>query len=148
MLSLALVTLLRGRLLAHALLWSRGVHTLVRLHHARDADLRRGKRLGKNDRLLSWSKPQDSQRRRYLPWRLWRRIADHLSVRIVRVALNVPGFRTRSVTLVTTLLDPVAYPAEELARLYLRRWHIELWFRDIKTSMGMEVLRCQSPQDD
>ena len=46
----------------------------------------------------------------------------------------------------TTLLDPQAYPAEELAHLYARRWKIELWFRDIKTSMGMEVLRCKSPQ--
>jgi hypothetical protein len=48
--------------------------------------------------------------------------------------------------LVTTLLDPQAYPAEELARLYARRWQIELWFRDLKTSLGMEVLRCKSPK--
>ena len=65
---------------------------------------------------------------------------------MVRFTLAVPGFRAQSVTLVTTLLDPVAYPAEELARLYARRWHIELWFRDLKTSMGMEVLRCKSPK--
>jgi hypothetical protein len=50
------------------------------------------------------------------------------------------------VTLVTTLLDARAYPAEAIARLYARRWKIELWFRDIKTSMGVEVLRCQSPE--
>ena len=67
-------------------------------------------------------------------------------MRIVRFMLEVPGFRAQSVTLVTTLLDPKAYPAEELARLYARRWRIELWFRDIKTSMGMEVLRCKSPK--
>ena len=46
----------------------------------------------------------------------------------------------------STLLDAQAYPAQELARLYVRRWRIELWFRDIKTSMGMEVLRCKSPK--
>ena len=46
----------------------------------------------------------------------------------------------------TTLLDAQAYPAQEIAQLYARRWKIELWFRDIKTSMGMEVLRCQSPR--
>src|SRR5213075_3444392 len=69
-----------------------------------------------------------------------------LSVRVVRFILEVPGFRAQSVTLVTTLLDAQAYPAEELARLYVRRWRIELWFRDIKTSMGMEVLRCKSPK--
>lgn len=55
------------------------------------------------------------------------------------------GFSRSTVALVTTLLDPQAYPAEELARLYARRWRIELWFRDLKTSMGMEVLRCKSP---
>lgn len=45
-----------------------------------------------------------------------------------------------------TLLDPVAYPAQELARLYARRWQIELWFGDLKTSMCLERLRCKSPQ--
>ena len=44
------------------------------------------------------------------------------------------------------MLDAKRYPAEELALLYARRWQIELWFRDLKTSMGMEVLRCQSPK--
>ena len=58
----------------------------------------------------------------------------------------MPGYRTKSVTLITTLLDPKLYPAAELAQLYARRWRIELWFRDIKTSMGMETLRCQSPK--
>ena len=58
------------------------------------------------------------------------------------------GNKHQSVTLVTTLLDPKMYPAEDLARLYARRWRIELWFRDIKTSMGMEVLRCQTPKNN
>jgi len=65
---------------------------------------------------------------------------------MVRFTLTVPGYRTHSVTLITTLLDPKLYPAAELARLYTRRWRIELWFRDIKTSMGMETLRCLSPK--
>jgi len=128
-----------------ALLWGLGAHGLFRLHHARAADFRRGRRLGKGDRLLTWRKPQNWQRRRYLSWPLWQGLAAVLSVRLVRVTLTVPGFRTRSVTLVTTLLDAQAFPAEELARLYLQRWRIELWLRDIKTSMGMEVLRCKSP---
>ena len=86
------------------------------------------------------------QRPRYLSKAIWKRIPAELSVRVVRFTLAVPGFRVQSVTLVTTLLDPVAYPAQELARLYARRWQIELWFRDVKTSMGMEVLRCKSPR--
>jgi hypothetical protein len=129
-----------------ALLRLRGAYSLFRLHQRRPADLRKGKRLGKNDRLLTWRKPWRWQRPRYLSKALWKRIPAELSVRVVRFTLAVPGFRTQSVTLVTTLLDPVAYPAAELARLYARRWQIELWFRDLKTSMGMEALRCKSPK--
>jgi len=127
-----------------ALLLLRGVHCLFRLHQARPADLRKGKRLGKKDRLFTWDKPL--QRPPYLPKLIWKTVSKQLSVRVLRFSLQVPGFRVRSVTLVTTLLDPKEYPAEELARLYAERWRIELWFRDIKTSMGMEVLRCKSPK--
>ena len=129
-----------------ALLLRRGAHSLFRLHQRRPADLRKGKRLGKNDRLMVWRKPWLWQRPRYLSKAIWKRIPREVSVRVVRFTLAVPGFRAQSVTLVTTLLDAQAYPAEELARLYARRWRIELWFRDIKTSMGMEVLRCKSPK--
>ena len=128
-----------------ALLGRQNVPVLMRLHHARSADLRHGKRLGKHDRLVVWRKP-DNWQRRYIPLRLWKPLAPELSVRILRFRLHLPGCRTRSVTLVTTLLDPTLYPAEQLARLYARRWQIELWFRDLKTSMGMNVLRCQSPK--
>lgn len=127
-----------------ALLLLRGVGSLFRLHQARAADLRQGKRLGKNDRLFTWHKPW--LKPRYLPNSLWKLIPDELPVRVLRFKLEVAGFRPESVTLVTTLVDAKAYPAEELARLYARRWRIELWFRDIKTSMGMERLSCQSPK--
>ncbi len=128
-----------------ALLWRKGVPALLRLHQARSADLRQGKGLGKNDRLVVWKKP-DNWQRRYLPQALWKCLAPELSVRILRFSLRRPGFRTRSVTLLTTLLDAQRYPAEQLALLYARRWQIELWFRDLKTSMGMDVLRCLSPK--
>jgi hypothetical protein len=128
-----------------ALLGLKEVPALFRLHQSRSGDLRRGQRLGKNDRLVVWKKPKNWERR-YLPLALWKRIAPELSVRILRYCLRRPGYRTRSLTLVTTLLDAQRYPAEELARLYAKRWQIELWFRDIKTSMGMEVLRCHSPK--
>lgn len=128
-----------------ALLWRKKVPALMRLHHARSADLRQGKRLGKHDRLIVWRRPKNWERR-YIPLSLWKCLAPELSVRILRYSLRRPGFRTRSVTLVTTLLDPERYPAEQLALLYARRWQIELWFRDLKSSMGMNVLRCQSPK--
>jgi hypothetical protein len=129
-----------------ALLSLKKVPALFRLHQARGGDLRRGQRLGKHDRLLVWKKPHHWERRPYLPWALWRRIAPELQVRIVRCRLRRAGYRTRSLTLVTTLVDAQLYPAEQLALLYAKRWQIELRFRDIKTSMGMEVLRCQSPK--
>jgi hypothetical protein len=72
-------------------------------------------------------------------------VPEELTVRVLRVKLDIPGFRTQTVTLVTTLSDAEAYPAQELAALYLRRWRIELWWRHLKTSMGMEVLRCKTP---
>jgi len=127
-----------------ALLWRRGVSSLFRLHQSRVADWRKGKRLGKQDRLFTWSRPR--LRPPWLPQCLWKTIPEQLTVRVIRFPLHRQGYRTEAVTLVTTLLDPENYPAQDIAQLYLRRWKIELWFRDIKTSLGMEVLRCQTPQ--
>ena len=124
------------------LLW-RGVFSVFRLHQRRPADLRKGKRLGKNDRLFTWLKPPEKPS--WLPQSWWKKIPAQLTVRVIRFKLASRGYRPQSVTLVTTLLDPHQYPAQDIAQLYARRWKIELWFRDIKTSMGMEVLRCKSP---
>jgi len=127
-----------------ALLLGREALSLFRLHQRRPADLRQGKRLGKNDRLFTWLKPPE--RPRWLPPSRWKNIPAQLTVRVLRFQLCRRGYRPESVTLVTTLLDPRKYPAQDIAQLYARRWQIELWFRDIKTSLGMEVLRCKSPQ--
>lgn len=126
-----------------ALLELLGVACLFRLHQARPSDLRKGIRLGRNDRLFAWSKP--AQKPRWLAQSLWKKVPKELVVRVLRVHASVPGFRTQTVTLVTTLTDAEAFPAHELAGLYLRRWSIELWWRNIKTSMGMETLSCLSP---
>jgi hypothetical protein len=77
--------------------------------------LRQGQRLGKNDRLVTWRKP--GQTPRYLPNPLWKRIHDQLSVRIFGYAVQGRGFRSQSLTLVTTLTDVQASPAAELAWL-------------------------------
>jgi hypothetical protein len=66
-------------------------------------------------------------------------------VRIVRFTATIRGHRGRRITLVTSLLDPKLYPAQQLIGLYARRWRLELCLRDLKTTMGMEQLRCQSP---
>src|SRR6266536_3971873 len=78
-----------------ALLLGRGVHSLFRLHQARSSDMRKGKALGKNDRLMVWEK--HCQKPRYLPKALWKRVPAQLSVRVIRFSLEVPGFRVQSV---------------------------------------------------
>lgn len=127
-----------------ALFLGRQVQSLFRLHQRRAADLRRGQRLGKHDRLFTWHKP--AVKPRYLPNTLWKRVAEELAVRVLRFTLTVPGFRPDAITLVTTLTDARAYPAHELARLDARRWRIELWFRHLKTTLGMETLRGLTPR--
>jgi len=67
-----------------------------------------------------------------------------LTMRIIRFTTQVPGFRSRTIVVATTLLDPVAYPAQEIAALYGDRWTVELRLRDIKTTMQMDVLRGKS----
>jgi len=74
-----------------------------------------------------------------------RELAPYLLLRQTKITVSEPGFRTRTIYLVTTLLDPEQYPAQDLADLYFRRWDVELFFRDIKTVMGMDILRCKTP---
>lgn len=127
-----------------AVLLARGVDSVLRLHQARRCDLRQGRPLGKNDRLVTWRK---GGARRNDPW-----APEHetlpatLVVRLVRFRIEVPGFRTEEVTVATTLLDPTAYPAAMLAQLYRARWNVELRYREIKSTMGADVLRCRSPR--
>ena len=71
-------------------------------------------------------------------------LPEVLRVRELRYAVARPGFRVRQVTLATTLLDPHAYPAERLAEAYGFRWTIETCFGHLKTTMKMDVLRCQT----
>ena len=115
---------------------------VFRMNGRRKMDWRKGRRLGKFDRVITWDKPKA----RDLTWWLPQPIPDAITVRVVRVCVPVPGFRTRVVFLTTNLLDGNQFPATALAELYRRRWHVELFFRDIKTTMRMDVLRCLSPK--
>lgn len=122
----------------------KGVDCLVRLHQMRSADFRKGTRLGSNDRLVKWTKPARAAR-------VWSReqfdaLPTTLTVRMLRFCTQTPGFRSQQIVLVTTLLDPKLYPLEALAELYFQRWSVELHFREIKTLLGMDILRCLSPK--
>jgi hypothetical protein len=120
-----------------------GVDVVARLHQRRKVDFRKATRLGTNDGVFVWRK--NSQQSDIMTAAQWRALPEEITVRIVRFRTTIRGFRNRKVTLVTTLLDPQIYPAEELAAVYGRRWRLELCLRDVKTTMGMELLRCQSP---
>ena len=124
-------------------LLAKGVDTAMRIHKARPTDFRKGKRLGTKDRLVTWTKP--AYRPKGFTKRQWKALPESLTLRMVHIQIDVPGFRTESIVIVTTLTDPIAYPAEDLAKLYLRRWTVELFFRDIKITLGMDVLRCRTP---
>ena len=69
-----------------------------------------------------------------------------IEVRELRYWTRRRGFRTRVVTLVTSLLEADLYPLEELAALYGRRWEVETNFAHLKTTMQMDVLHCQTVQ--
>jgi hypothetical protein len=120
-----------------------GVDVVARLHSRRKVDFRKARRLGNNDGLFVWTKGyQQSEIRSASQWAL---LPAQITVRILRFTATIRGFRSRRITLVTTLLDPKLYPAPDLARLYARRWRLELCLRDLKTTMGLEQLRCKSP---
>jgi hypothetical protein len=132
-----------------SLLQAAGVQALFRLHQGRPGNGRRSrlkpiKKLGKGDWLVQWKRT--ATKPKYMSQEDYQRLPETLTVRIIKVKVTAPGMRTRSLVLVTTLLDPSIYPAAEIAELYLQRWRVELTFRDLKTVMQMEVLRCKSPK--
>ena len=126
-----------------ATLRARGVDAVMRLHQFRKLDWRNGQRLGHRDRLVTWKK--GALQGKLWTAEQWEQVPVELNVRLVEIRVAVPGFRTQKIVLVTTLLDAQTYSAEALGQLYFRRWAVELCFRDIKTTLGLDVLRCQSP---
>lgn len=126
------------------MLKQRGVDSVTRLNKARrSADFRRGKRLGKGDHVVSWPKPMKP---RTMDKETYDALPNSLSVREVRVKIEKAGFRTKTIVVVTTILDPDEASKEDLAELYFQRWHNELDLRCIKTTMQMEELRCKTPE--
>jgi hypothetical protein len=124
------------------LLKRQGADGVFRRHQSRGAGVDTLKRLGQDDALVRWRAPHHDRP----PWLdASVDLPQMIVVREVSFQVVQPGFRTRSVALVTTLLDAKRYPAEALAELYFRRWRMELWLRDIKITMVMDRLRTQTP---
>jgi Transposase DDE domain len=148
-----------------ALLVQAGVHAVFRMHQKQIVDFtparphvepgtrgRKGnkgqprsgwiKQLGEQDQLVHWLKPitcpqwMNEEQFAYLP--------ERLEVRELRYQVHRKGFRVQRITLVTTLLDAAHYTVEALAQLYYARWGIETNFAHLKTTMGLDVLKCKT----
>ena len=140
-----------------ALLSQANLHAVLRVHqrqivdfrpHRRSAEEASGsghptsrwvQRLGHWDQLVRWRKPQS--RPKWITEEAFAELPEEVLVREIRYRINDPGCRVRGVTLVTTLLDPQRYPAAEIIRLYGLRWQIEVDLRDLKITLGMNVLK-------
>ena len=103
-----------------------------------------GQRLGKYDHLVDWVKPKTCPAG--MSPEEYALLPEKLRVREVRIVVEQKGFRSKTLDIVTTLLDATFYTKAAMASLYRRRWSIELNFRHIKTTLGMELLRTKTPE--
>lgn len=120
-----------------------GLDAVFRGHASKKMDFRKGKALGEYDHIVEWEKPP--KKSVGISVRDWNRLPERIQVREIKTVFHYPGFRPQSLTIVTTLLDPEIYPKEELVNLYGLRWKSELYLRDIKTTLGMDILRTKTP---
>ena len=126
------------------MLKQRGVDSVTRLNKAtRKADFRRGQRLSKDDHIVRWSKPRKP---RSIDQKTYNSLPDFLTVRELRIRVEQPGFRTKTIVVVTTLLDSEEFAKNDLADLYRARWNNELDLRSIKITLQMDILRCKTPE--
>ena len=126
-----------------AALWQRGVDSLFRQHQRRLIDFRTGRRLGKDDHILTVQRPV--QRPDWMDQKTFEQMPRTLQLRELRLQVGQRGFRVRTLVLLTTLLDAQVYSREELAKAFRCRWQAELDLRAIKQTMNMSVLRCKTP---
>ena len=95
------------------LLQERGVDLVSRLNKAhRKADFRRGIRLGHDDHIVRWRKPTSI---RSVDRQTYNSLPEYVTIREARFRVEQPGFRTKAIVVVTTLLDPVETTKEDLA---------------------------------
>jgi hypothetical protein len=126
----------------------RGADTLMRLHQARHSalDWRKGKRMGKHQRLVIWKKPRQPIGSA-LTQEQWAALPAQMEIRLIRFYFEDRDGKKRRMVLATTLLDEEKYDWQELAAIYAQRWDIELRLRDVKTTLGLEHLRVKSPEN-
>ena len=116
-------------------LLGRGVDFLFEQHGARDTDFRLGEKLGARDHVVSWSKPKVRPD--------WMSEAHYASY---PAEITLREVKVRGKVLVTSFINPREVCKSELGRLFVDRWHVELDIRNIKSTLGMDTLRCKSPE--
>ena len=133
-----------------ALLGDRGGHGCFRLPKGQvvfgrgRASHRRLQRLGQQDLLVAW---QGERRPRWMSQKRWESLGlAQRTITLRQMAFRVcrPGYRTHWAWIITTLLDPVEYPAQDLIELYCQRWQVEVYFRDLKQTLGLKRLSCRT----
>ncbi len=125
-----------------AMVTALGVDLVSRVHQRRTVDFRRGRRLSKGDHVVTWQRPNKPA---WMDQETYDRMPRSIAIREIEVHVDQPGFRTGSFVVVTTLTDAEAYTTDDIAQLYHCRWLAELDIRAIKITLGMDVLRCKTP---
>nr|WP_292740029.1 IS4 family transposase [Nostoc sp. JL31] len=120
-----------------------GCDAIFRKHQSRTTTMRKGKIVGDCDKLVTWYKPKSCPKG--LSKDEFDALPTYIRVREIYYYIFIPGFRTQRVSLITTLLDKETYSTLAIVELYGQRWNVELDLRHLKTTLGMEILRCKSP---
>jgi len=126
-----------------ALLLLQGVQVCARMHQRRHVDFRRGRRLGAYDHIIAWQKPQ---RPDWMEQAVYDALPETLELREIRFQLTKPGYRSKSITVATTLTDPQQHSKADIAQLFGFRWNAELDIRSIKQTLNLAHVRCKSPE--
>lgn len=131
-----------------ATLRQRGAHVLMRLHQARHRvlDWRKGHRLSRIARLVTWQKPPKQPKQSELSEQEWDDLPEEMELRLIKMSFEDRSGRRRELIVVTTLLDNEVHDEHELSELYARRWDIELKLRDLKTTLELEMLDVRTPE--
>jgi len=118
---------------------------VLRKHHARATDFRRGRKNAARDHQVEWHKPNAAPA--HMSADEFDAIPHTLTVREVCLRLSRKGFRDQFIIVVTTLLDAQQFTAENLTQLYRWRWQAaEINFRHLKTTLQMEMLTAKTPE--
>jgi hypothetical protein len=148
-----------------ALILQANLHAVLPVHHQRIVDFTPGrthahphkgkaakrigkprsrvlKTLGNDDQLVEYFKP--AEKPAWISQVRWDSLPPSITVREVRRTIKRAGFRPITVTIVTTLLDPQTYPADELIELRLSRWMVETNLRHLKVTLKMGQLKCKT----